>query len=116
MLGRVMRDLGIEDRMRVISKLSPELDHLDPDILTRAVRTSLGRLGIRRFYGLMLHREELLDLWNRGLGSILTGFVTAGLTERVGGIGLHTESRPGCPCYRGAGHYPDTLERIGPTF
>ncbi|MCK4782693.1 MAG: aldo/keto reductase, partial [Desulfobacteraceae bacterium] len=35
-------------------------------------------------YGLMLHREEYLGLWEKGLGEILLGFVKDGRAHKIG--------------------------------
>ena len=83
-LGNAMQLLGLCSEPRVITKLDPNLDHLDKYALERAIRRSLDRLNLPTLHGLMLHREEYLELWERGLGDILRGFVTRGLTEYVG--------------------------------
>ena len=83
-LGNAMQLLGLCSEPRVITKLDPNLDHLDKYALERAIRRSLDRLHIPTLHGLMLHREEYLELWERGLGDILRGFITRGLTEYIG--------------------------------
>lgn len=83
-LGEALRRLGITDAAAVISKFDPRLDHLDADGLLRALDASLKRLGVERMEGLMLHREELLSVWNKGLDSIAARFVEEGKVERIG--------------------------------
>ena len=83
-LGKIVRSLGLGSDIRVITKLDPNLDHLDKVALEKAVRESLTHLDIPVLYGLMLHRDEHLELWERGLGDILRGFISKGLTEHIG--------------------------------
>jgi aryl-alcohol dehydrogenase-like predicted oxidoreductase len=83
-LGSVLRRLGIGEQARIISKLNPELDHLTPSTLRAALERSLENLGISELYGIMLHREELLELWDKGLGEIFSNCVAAGLAENIG--------------------------------
>jgi len=83
-LGRVFKDLGIADEARVITKFAPDIDHSDRASLNSALETSLNNLGIESLYGLMLHREEYLELWEKGLGDTLKGFIAKGLTEHIG--------------------------------
>ena len=83
-LGRVLSSLGITRQARVISKLHPSLDHQDANALGAALQQTMARLGQARLYGLMLHRENLLDLWDAGLGQTLHAFVASGLVEHIG--------------------------------
>jgi aryl-alcohol dehydrogenase-like predicted oxidoreductase len=83
-LGRVLRRLGYGGEAKVISKLDPNLDHLDPSALSASLNASLDRLGAPRLFGLFLHREDLLTLWNKGLGDILAGFRMAGKVRHIG--------------------------------
>jgi aryl-alcohol dehydrogenase-like predicted oxidoreductase len=83
-LGRVLNSLGITRQARVTSKLHPMLDHRDSNALGRALQETLARLGQAKLYGLMLHRENLLDLWDAGLSETLHSFVDSGLVEHIG--------------------------------
>ena len=83
-LGKAFARLGISEEAKVISKIDPELDHCDPQALARALDISLQRLGVRCLSGLMLHKEELLSDWEKGLGSILRGFIAEGKVKQVG--------------------------------
>lgn len=83
-LGRVLGRLGYDREAKVITKFDPHLDHLDPHALSAALDASLERLGVPRLFGIVLHREGMLSLWNRGLGDILTGFKEGGKVERIG--------------------------------
>jgi aryl-alcohol dehydrogenase-like predicted oxidoreductase len=83
-LGNVIRSLGLGSELKVISKLDPNLDHLDKTAMEKAVRGSLARLNVSALYGLLIHREKYLDLWGDGLGDILKSFISQGLTEHIG--------------------------------
>ena len=83
-LGHALHSLGFSSDARVITKLDPDFDHLDKDALEQAVRVSLTRLEVPSLYGLMLHREEYLELWEKGLGGILRNFVERGLARYLG--------------------------------
>lgn len=83
-LGNAIKSLGLSSEVRIVTKLDPNINHLDKAALEQAVKGSLTRLDVPILYGLMLHREEFLELWESGLGDTLRGFVSKGLTENIG--------------------------------
>jgi aryl-alcohol dehydrogenase-like predicted oxidoreductase len=83
-MGAVIKGLGIESDARVISKISPNLDHLSSSHMSRAMDRSLADLGVSSLYGMMVHGDEALDMWNHGLGDILKGFVAKGKAVHIG--------------------------------
>ena len=83
-LGNSLRSLGLCSEVSVITKLYPNLDHLDKDALELAVRKSLSRLNVPILHGLMLHKEEYLEVWESGMGDILRGLIKQRLTEHIG--------------------------------
>lgn len=83
-LGKVLSDLGFSDKARVISKFDPALDHLDSIALVKSLDGSLSKLGVHDLFAMMLHREELLSLWDKGLGEILQTLVSSGMVEHIG--------------------------------
>jgi len=83
-LGNALHSLGFTSDAKVTTKLDPNLDHLDKAALEKAVKRSLSRLNVPILHGLMLHREEYLQIWETGLGDTLRDFVTKGLTEHIG--------------------------------
>ncbi len=93
-LGNIVRSLGLGSELRIITKLDPNLDHLDKAALEQAVRESLTHLDVPVLYGLILHRDEYLELWERGLGDILRGFISKGLTEHIG-VSVYSSDRAG---------------------
>ena len=83
-LGNALYELGISSEARIITKFHPNLDHLDSSILSNALNRSLERLGVQSLYVIMLHREEMLSLWNNGLAKTLHGFVLSGRVQKIG--------------------------------
>ena len=88
-LGQAFAVLGIAQKVLVISKFDPQLNHLDAKALSTALDQSLQRLGILSLYGIMLHREQFLLDWDQGLGNILRNCVQ---TSRVQHIGISVYS------------------------
>lgn len=84
MLGTAFSQLSISHEAQVISKINPELNHCDPQIMSEALNRSLERLGVSSLYGLMLHKEDLLSQLPNGLGEILHSFVKSGKIKKVG--------------------------------
>ena len=60
------------------------MDHLNRSALSNAIGESLSRLGIPSMYGMMLHREEMLSIWDDGLSSILHTLVISGKVKHIG--------------------------------
>lgn len=83
-LGKAFAYSGIQDEARVISKLDPGLDHCDAGLMQAALERSLKRLGVPRLFGLMLHKEDLLDRWDPGMKKIMRGFVRSGQVRHLG--------------------------------
>jgi len=91
-LGDVLRSLEIRDEARIVSKFHPDVDHLSRDAMEGALEATLSDVGISTLCGMMLHREESLDLWNVGLGEILAGFVRSGRVRRLG-VSVYSPAR-----------------------
>jgi aryl-alcohol dehydrogenase-like predicted oxidoreductase len=83
-LGKALHELGIASKAQVISKFHPDLNHLNADAMSNAFDESIKRLGVSCLSGMMLHREELLSLWDKGLAEILHGFVLSGRVKQIG--------------------------------
>lgn len=88
-LGSALKDLGIGNRVNIISKFHPKVDHRDSSALRNSVEKSLSRLGITKLHAMLLHREDLLDQWENGLGENLHQFVEEALIGQVG-ISVYT--------------------------
>jgi aryl-alcohol dehydrogenase-like predicted oxidoreductase len=83
-LGRVLASLGIANKVRIITKLHPNLEPRQERDVHRAVKKSLQRLQISSLYGLMLHREEWLDHLNNGLEKTLRALALDGTVQHLG--------------------------------
>ena len=83
-LGISLLQLKLSGKAKVITKPHPLLDHLNPAILENAVAESLRNIGVPKLYGIMLHREEMLALWHKGLAEILSRLVAKGMVQKVG--------------------------------
>ena len=83
-LGRVFKDLGIAGEVRVITKFAPDIDHSDRAALNKTLEISMDNLGVESLYGLMLHREDMLDLWEKGLEEDLMDIADSGRVEHIG--------------------------------
>ncbi len=83
-LGKALAELGFSKEAQIISKFDPNLDHLNASDMSKALDESLERLGVRSLYGIMLHGEGMLSLWNKGLAKILHAFILSGRVEKIG--------------------------------
>ena len=83
-LGRCLKNIGITNKAKIISKFNPDIDHLDRAALNSALTRSLNNLEIESLYGLMLHREDMLDFWETRLEKHLMGMVDSGRVEHIG--------------------------------
>jgi len=88
-LGEVLSDLGIGNEAHIITKPSPDIDHRNKKKLEDALSQSLENLKCDHVYGLTLHRENLLDLFEKGLADTLETFLGKGLVENIG-VSLYT--------------------------
>jgi aryl-alcohol dehydrogenase-like predicted oxidoreductase len=83
-LGKSLSELGIAKEVLVISKFDPSIDHLNAASMSESLDYSIARLGVPNLYCMMLHREEMLSLWDKGLAEILYGFVSSGRVKHIG--------------------------------
>jgi aryl-alcohol dehydrogenase-like predicted oxidoreductase len=83
-LGRCLKSIGITNKAKIISKFDPNIDHLDRAALNNALTKSLNNLEIESLYGLMLHREDMLDFWETRLEKHFMGMIDSGLVGHVG--------------------------------
>jgi aryl-alcohol dehydrogenase-like predicted oxidoreductase len=71
-LGRCFKEiLGRKGQVEpaVITKLDPSINLSHADHILKEVETSLENLGVDALWGLMLHRESLLDRWGQPLAA-----------------------------------------------
>ena len=83
-LGEALSDLGARDRVRVVSKIAPELDPTDADGIFESVSASRRRLNAEALWGMMLHDAGWLTRWDEGVGEALKRARDRGLVKYVG--------------------------------
>ena len=83
-LGKALTALGINDKVKVISKFHPSLNHLNQKVMREALEASLELLKVPCVFGMMLHNEDIFNHWAEGVGDVLQGFKQEGLIQQVG--------------------------------
>lgn len=91
-LGIALSELGFSAEAQVISKFNPNLNHIDVSEMSKALDESLNRLCVPCLLGIMLHREEMLSLWDKGISEILRDFVLSGKVKYIG-ISVYSPDR-----------------------
>ncbi|MCP3876724.1 MAG: aldo/keto reductase [Desulfobacteraceae bacterium] len=91
-LGRAIADHRLKNNAKIVSKLSLESDNINKiDLLNKIVR-SIEKLQVERLYGLMLHKQEQLEMWDDGLGQLLSEFVNTRLIQHIG-VSVYTPEK-----------------------
>lgn len=83
-LGAVLSELKISDRVKVISKLDPKMDHRNDKNIFESVEMSMNRLGISRLHGILLHNEDHVNFLESGLEDTLERLLSTGIVEKIG--------------------------------
>lgn len=83
-LGKAIRALKVSQPVKVITKLDLNLDYSNARVIFDALEASRTHLGVEKLHGVLLHREELIGLWEKGLGRILQDAVAQGIVDHVG--------------------------------
>ena len=90
-LGQAFKDLGIRTQVKVITKLSPDIDVKSIPDMVESLDNSLSLLGIDQFEGVLFHREYDLDILGRSGSnwiSLLKSFLR---TKKIGISVYHPE-------------------------
>jgi aryl-alcohol dehydrogenase-like predicted oxidoreductase len=58
LLGKAFSQLGVNEQVKCITKIHPDMDNQDTGTLVEAVRQSIQRLHVRQLWGLLAHRVE----------------------------------------------------------
>jgi aryl-alcohol dehydrogenase-like predicted oxidoreductase len=82
-LGQAFTDLSINNESCVITKLSSDLEATRKGLL-RSIEMSMERLKVQSLWGILLHSEDQLGLWNAWLGNALREAKRAKLVSRIG--------------------------------
>jgi aryl-alcohol dehydrogenase-like predicted oxidoreductase len=83
-LGNAFKELKLSSKVKVISKLSPKFSHQNQKGIYESIDTSIKNLVINKLFCLMLHQEEQLEYWDKGLGELLLNYVTEGKIQYLG--------------------------------
>ena len=59
-LGEAISKLSNSDSIRIISKLSPDLQEKNPTIFIESVKSSIKKLNVKSLYGFLAHRVEAI--------------------------------------------------------
>ncbi len=88
-LGRILEELDISTKALINSKPDHHWDGSDFDVLDKDLDASLARLGVDHLHTLLLHREHLLEQWDKGLAKGLQRITRDGRVKRIG-ISVYT--------------------------
>lgn len=83
-LGIALETLAVLDQAMIISKIDPAEDILSYQAVEGSVKKSLERLKMDSLHGLLLHREECLDMWKEILKSSLERLKQNGFVRNIG--------------------------------
>lgn len=83
-LGLALARLGVAGEAHIITKLSPSVDAGNVSAILDSLRASLARLGVERIWGVMLHREDHLHQWDKGIGEAFARAKQEGLIVHAG--------------------------------
>jgi aryl-alcohol dehydrogenase-like predicted oxidoreductase len=90
-LGKALRDLRLTDDALVVTKIDMP-DNLNANNLRGTINSSLDRLGVSQLYGLLWHREQVLDLLNDDLREAMSDISREGMVKHWG-ISIYKPSR-----------------------
>ncbi len=85
-IGRFVRDHpeAVSGGLRVITKLLPDSDPDNPAELGALLGESWKLLGSQPIWGVLLHREAMLDRWDGGFGETLRSWRDQGRIRHLG--------------------------------
>lgn len=83
-LGMAFDRLKLGGQVKVYSKLHPQLDFCNQEAVLKSVEDSLSKLGVEQLEGLLLHDEDQLRFWDKGLGAVMQSLVTQGKVKSIG--------------------------------
>jgi aryl-alcohol dehydrogenase-like predicted oxidoreductase len=83
-LGKAFSALEITEKVRVISKFDPEINHLNSEVMRNTLDASLNELKVPKLYGVLLHHQETMTLWEKGLKEICQAFIDSEKVQYMG--------------------------------
>jgi len=91
-LGKVFEQLGLRSKVKIYTKLASRIDLENAQLVRRSVEESLYKLKVERLEGLLLHDENGLLFWNKGLKEVLKDLVDQGIVNSLG-VSFYTPSK-----------------------
>lgn len=92
-LGHCLSLLGIANEVTIISKTHPDTNHLNLTKMGKALEVSLNNLKCDHLYGYLLHKENLLDQWDKGLGELFVNLIEKGGLVKNIGVSVYSPER-----------------------
>ena len=83
-VGRVLKNLKVGGKVKVITKISPDLDIKNAGAIQNSVDSSLASIGTEKLHCLMLHRAEMIPAMDQTLGKVLKHCCLQGKVEHLG--------------------------------
>ena len=91
-LGRILGELGLSNQALVVTKPAAAVEAADSGKLVQSAEISLAALKIPRLHGFILHDENQLDLWDKGLSTGVALLKSKGLI-RFFGVSVYSPKR-----------------------
>ena len=88
-IGKALQQFSPGAQAEVITKLDTKIDLFNKKKVIDAVRKSIEFLQVPNLYGLMLHREGLLNFWDQGIKETFLELIQRGLL-RYAGISVYS--------------------------
>jgi aryl-alcohol dehydrogenase-like predicted oxidoreductase len=82
-LGKALHVLGLTEEARIVTKIDMT-DHPNANRLRETISASLDRLGVSRLYGLLWHREQVLELMDDVLREAMLDISREGMVKHWG--------------------------------
>ena len=83
-MGSVFRRHQMESRVKVCSKIAPEIDLRSSSLLDQVVARSIERLGVPALHCLLLHKESLVNRLDEQTVCNLRSLTDSGRVRRIG--------------------------------
>ncbi|MBF0198793.1 MAG: aldo/keto reductase [Planctomycetes bacterium] len=83
-LGKAIDQIEHQQEAKVVTKIHPNLQSATSDNVFNSIKSSLKSLQAKSVWGCMLHNHDMLDYWDKALGSGLRKAKDLGLLQNLG--------------------------------
>ncbi len=83
-LGKIFKELDITSEVKVVTKIDPNINILDSVHILSSIEESLERLGCDQLNGVMLHREQSIELWDDKFSDVIESLINRKLVRNIG--------------------------------